>query len=71
MHSPLRSNVVPPERHDLIFLDPGSWVAIFNDYPDLRSQPLTSDWSRRGLPLVARRHAMCNLSLVTDYPHRQ
>jgi phosphoribosyl-dephospho-CoA transferase len=55
MHSPLRSNVVPPERHDLIFLDPGSWVAIFNDYPDLRSQPLTSDWSRRGLPLVARR----------------
>lgn len=49
------SNVTPLWRHDLVTLHPASWISITNEHASLRSEPLVSEWRRRGWPLISRR----------------
>jgi phosphoribosyl-dephospho-CoA transferase len=45
----------PPRRHDLVFLSPKGWRAVFAARRDLAADPLVALWDKRGWPLIGRR----------------
>lgn len=42
-------------RHDLVYVKPSAWRALFAAHAEASAEPLVVEWADRGWPLVARR----------------